>query len=192
MSCSDAGCSNGQPERGQLRPMNKHQEQFLKDEFFSLTLMATVQRAHVYVPNANPDSKWKFQTALRSSLERVGVSYYGPVSEEDHIRNIATLSEELSADQADVLAGGCFRIGTAQKALNLHLKYLWCLGKIPAPPHCPFDSWVIARLPGYQGPSWTAINDLAQYRNLVAVAKAKAGGISLAEWELQTYNDAVS
>src|ERR1035437_7820457 len=134
MSCSDAGCSNGQPERGQLRPMNKHQEQFLKDEFFSLTLMATVQRAHVYVPNANPDSKWKFQTALRSSLERVGVSYYGPVSDEDHIRKIATRSEDLSADQADVLAGGCFRIGTAQSPLTSISSIFGVLEKYPPHP----------------------------------------------------------
>jgi hypothetical protein len=27
-----------------MRPMHEHQENFLRDEFFSLTLMATVQR----------------------------------------------------------------------------------------------------------------------------------------------------
>ena len=178
------------PARGKMRPMDEHQEQFLRDEFFSLTLMATVQRAHVYAPDANADAKWKFQKALRSSLEQVEVFYCETVSEEDHIRNVVALSEGLSADHADVLAGGRFRIGTAQKALNLHLKYLWCLGKVPAPPHCPFDSRVIMKLPKCRGISWTALDDPAQYRKLVEAAKAKAGGMPLAAWELRTYNDA--
>lgn len=40
-----------------------------------------------------------------------------------------------------------FRIGSAQKALNLYRKYLWCLGYIPFPPHCPFDATIIDQLP---------------------------------------------
>jgi hypothetical protein len=40
-----------------------------------------------------------------------------------------------------------FRVGTAQKALNLYLKYLWCLGEIKTPPHCPFDRGIIQMLP---------------------------------------------
>lgn len=173
-----------------MRPMDEHQEQFLRDEFFSLTLMATVQMAHVYVPDANADAKWKFQKALRSSLEHLEAFYCETVSEEDHIRNVVALSEGLSTDHADVLAGRRFRIGTAQKALNLYLKYLWCLGKVPAPPHCPFDFRVITKLPECRGMSWTALDDPVQYRKLVAAAKAKAGSMSLAVWELRTYNDA--
>jgi hypothetical protein len=103
--------------------------------FFSLTLMATVQRAHVYVPDADADAKWKLQKALRSRLEKLEAFYCETISEEDHIRNVVALSEGLSTDHADVLAGRRFRIGTAQKALNLYLKYLWCIGKVPAPPH---------------------------------------------------------
>ena len=173
-----------------MRRMDGDQEQFLRDEFFSLTLMATVQRAHVYVPNADAKAKSNFQKALRSSLERLGATYSGVVSEEDHIRNIAALAEGLSRDHADVLAGRRFRIGTAQKALNLHLKYLWCVGKVPVPPHCPFDFRVIAKLPECRGMSWTALDDPAQYRALVTAAKAKAGSLSLAVWELRTYNAA--
>jgi hypothetical protein len=172
--------------------MDEHQERFLRDEFFSLTLMATVQRAHVYVPDANEDAKRKFQKALRSSLERLEALYCKTVSEEDHIRNIVDLSKELSTGHSDVLAGRRFRIGTAQKALNLHLKYLWCLGKVPAPPHCPFDFRVITKLPKCRRMSWTALDDPAEYRKLVAAAKGKAGSVSLAAWELRTYNAASS
>lgn len=168
--------------------MDKHQEQFLRDELFSLTLMATVQRAHVYLPNADAKAKSNFQKALRSSLERLEAAYSDMVSEEDHIRNIAALAEELSRGHADVLAGKRFRFGTAQKALNLHLKYLWCVGKMPVPPHCPFDFRVIAKLPECRGTSWTALDDPAQYRALVTAAKAKAGSTPIAIWELRTYN----
>lgn len=170
--------------------MDEDQEQFLRDEFFTLTLMATVQRARVYVPGAAPDARWSFHRALRSSLERLEAVYRQPVSEEDHIRNIVALADELSTVNADVLVGGRFRIGTAQKALNLYLKYLWCLGKVPSPPHCPFDSRVIDKLPEYCGMSWTALDDPARYRELVAAAKARAGSMSLAVWELRAFNDA--
>ena len=173
-----------------MRHMDEHQEQFLRDELFSLTLMATVQRAHVYVPNADDKARSNFQKGLRSSLERLQIAYCGPVSEEDHIRNITALSEKLSRDYGDVLSGRRFRIGTAQKALNLYLKYLWCIGKVPIPPHCPFDYRVIAKLPQCRGINWTALDDPAQYQALVTAAKAKAGNMPLAVWELRTYNGA--
>jgi hypothetical protein len=170
--------------------MGEQQEQFLKDELFSLTLMATVQRANIHVAAADPRAKKTFQTALRTQLEYLATLYGGAVCEEEHIRNIVGLSDRFSADHADVLVGGRSRIGAAQKALNLWLKYLWCIGKLPAPPHCPFDSQIIAKLPGRRGINWTALDDVAEYRRLVAAAKLKAGRLPLAVWELRTYNSA--
>ncbi len=163
-----------------MQHMDEHQERFLRDEFFSLTLMATVQRANVYVAGGDAAEKGNFQQALRSSLERLEAFYCETVSEEDHIRNILALSDGLSTDHANVLAGKRFRIGTAQKALNLYLKYLWCLGKVSAPPHCPFDFRVISKLPECRGMSWTALDDPTQYRKLVTAARARAGNMSLA------------
>jgi len=170
--------------------MDEYQERFLKDEFFSLTLMATVQRADVYVRGLSLHARGAFQTALRTRLEQLAAFYHAAVSEEDHIQNIVALSEGLSTDYADILTGRRFRIGTAQKALNLYLKYLWCVGKIPPPPHCPFDFRVITKLPGCRGISWTALDSVTQYRQLVAAAKIRAQGVSLPKWELQTYNNA--
>jgi hypothetical protein len=172
-----------------MQCMDEHQERFLRDEFFSLTLMATVQRAKVYVAGASDDRKWSFQKALRSSLQHLEPEYRAPVSEEVHIANILALADGLSRDFGDVLAGGRFRIGTAQKALNLYLKYLWCIGKLPPPPHCPFDFRVITKLPKCQGISWTALDDPAVYRKLVSAAKVRSAGGSIALWELKTYND---
>jgi hypothetical protein len=120
-------------------------------------------------------SSRQFQQALRSSLKRFEPSYPDAVSEADHVRNIVALSEQLSADYGDALAARRFRIGAAQKALNLYLKYLWCIGKIPTPPHCPFDGNVINVLPGCRGISWTALDDMKRYMMLVGAARAKAG-----------------
>lgn len=170
--------------------MDAHQERFLKDELFSLTLMATVQRGGVYRPGTTERERKAFQSALRTRLEQTAQGYVSKVSEETHIENILALSTQLSAAHPEVLQGHRFRIGTAQKALNLYLKYLWCIGKIPEPPHCPFDFQIIARLPMYQGPSWTVLDSADDYRNLVEAAKLMARGSSLAAWELETYNNA--
>jgi hypothetical protein len=87
-----------------------------------------------------------------------------------------------------LLAGGKFRIGTAQKALNLYLKYLWCLGKIRMPPHCPFDAQIIKKIPKSPCQSWTKLKDEEEYLKLVAAANDTANPLSLAVWELREYN----
>ena len=169
--------------------MDAHQERFLKDELFSLTLMATVQRAGVYRPGTTERERKEFRLALQKRLEKTAQSYASKVSEDTHITNIIELSTQLSAAHGEVLQRNRFRVGTAQKALNLYLKYLWCIGRIPEPPHCPFDSQIIAKLPTYKGLGWTALDSEDAYRDLVKAAKTKAQGCSLAAWELETYNN---
>lgn len=170
--------------------MYDNQEQFLRDEFFSLTLMGTVQRAGVYKPNTPEKKRKEFHTILQEWLEQIVQSYKEKISEDVHIKNILELSNHLSAVHADILQCGRFRIGPAQKALNLYLKYLWCLSRIAEPPHCPFDYQIISKLPSYDGPKWTMIDTVEDYRKLVAAAKVTAGKSSLSMWELETYNNA--
>ena len=175
---------------GRCRAMDADQEQFLKDELSSLALMATVQRAKVYIAETPEQRRRGFQVGLRTKLEELATHYENGVDEETHIQNIVQLSDGLTRDHKEILNGGRFRIGTAQKALNLYLKYLWCLGKIPMPPHCPFDFQIIGKLSDYKGPSWTALDLADDYRNLVAAVKVAAKGVPLATWELKTYNNA--
>ena len=172
------------------KDMYVYQEQFLRDEFFSLTLMGTVQRAGVYKPNTPEKKRKEFQSTLREWLEQIVQSYKEKISEDAHIKNILELSNHLSTVHADILQCGRFRIGQAQKALNLYLKYLWCLRRIAESPHCPFDYQIISKLPSYDGPKWTIIDKVEDYRKLVAAAKANAGELSLSRWELETYNNA--
>lgn len=170
--------------------MNIDQLQFLKDEFFSLTLMATVQRAGVYNDNTEERQRRAFREALRSELEELAKQYNRGVDEETHLRNIRHLCKSLTSNHTRVLKNGRFRTGTAQKALNLYLKYLWCLGEIPMPPHCPFDFQIIGKLRRYNGPKWTELDSLGDYRRLVAAAHSEAKNMPLALWELRAYNSA--
>lgn len=154
--------------------MNRDQEEFLRDEFFSLTLMATAQRAKIYTPDARDAEKGKFQAGLRDQLQRLEPMYRQAVTEDDHITNILTLADRISTDHGGVLLAARFRIGPAQKALNLYLKYLWCVGILPPPPHCPFDYQVIAKLRGCREIKWTGLDTADAYRKLVAAARVEA------------------
>jgi hypothetical protein len=121
-------------------------------------------------------------------------AYHGPIVDKDHVGNIVNLAKELSTKHADILYEGRFRIGSAQKALNLYLKYLWCVGEIPAPPHCPFDSQIVARLPGYEHIRWTRLDEIDMYEKLVKAARDLADrvGKTLPVWELEMYNGTTS
>jgi len=167
--------------------MNEPQEQFIIDEFFDCTVRGAFQRARIYRPEAGERARAKFREALRSSLTKRAVEYSEPVSEDDHVANIVSLADELSDGHTDVLVNGRFRIGVAQKALNLYLKYLWCIGKATTPPHCPFDAVVIQMLVDCGSMNWTKLDSAAEYRMLVTAAKTRAAGKTLAEWELETY-----
>ena len=164
------------------------QQHFLRDEFHGLTLKATVQRARVYAPGLPERSHTEFQAGLRRALDTAARDYAEPVGEEHHVQRIADLADSLTADHSDVLRAGRFRIGPAQKALNLFLKYLWCAGSIPPPPQCPFDALIIQMLPPTDRLNWTTLDDLDGYRRLVAAARRLAGTISLPEGELRVYD----
>jgi len=164
------------------------QSRFLHSEFFTMTLMATVQRGKVYRPGLSEVERKPLQQTLQRRLTQISEQYKTTVTEEDHERNIVSLANDITAAHGDILSDSKFRIGSAQKALNLFLKYLWCIGAITEPPHCPFDFQIIQKLPKeLRGISWTQIDDIGTYRRLVAAAKRCAAPLTLAEWELRTY-----
>ena len=174
-----SGCREG--HGGKQVNINEDQAKFLKDELFTLTFQGTMQRAHVYAPRADSSARSKFQSALQAQLKGLERRYKQAVSEEQHIKNIKNLRDSLKTRQVR------FRIGHAQKALNLYLKYLWCLGEIPPPPHCPFDRWIIQDVL-HLDMKWTCLDDIDEYRQLVKEARKQAKGLSLAAWELRKYS----
>ncbi|MBM4164277.1 MAG: hypothetical protein FJ222_07540 [Lentisphaerae bacterium] len=163
------------------------QRRFILDEFFTLTLAGTVQRSGLYKEGTTEKDRKPFQDSLRKLLEEMAGEYEHSVAEEVHVANVKRLADELSAKHEDVLADGGMRIGHAQKALNLYLKYRWCLGEIPAPPHCPLDSIVLGQVPGCETVRWTRMKTIDEYRDAIAKVRLAAGEQSLAQWELENY-----
>lgn len=163
---------------------------FIDDQIYSLTLMATSQRSHIYSEGSSEDTKKQFRKDLRQQLEYLAKKYSNPIATEQHLQNIANLSKDLSARHEKCLNRGRFRIGLAQKALNLYLKYLWCLDRISEPPHCPIDRIVLENAKWRSEPTnWTDIDSIADYSKIVQhiFEVASKREQSLATWELEIW-----
>ena len=147
----------------------------------------------VYASGVNDADKPDLHRALYRSLDSYAGQYFGQVTHDQHCRNLEDLANTRSDEfqNRNVLANDRFRIGIAQKALNLYLKFLWCLGKIPTPPHCPFDGTILGELERRrrlsQPEEWRRMNDIEVYKRWVKAAwdQAKEEGLSIAEWELK-------
>lgn len=170
-------------------PLRVHSRRFLEDQFHGMVLQATVQRARIYAPDSSEESREEFRRALWAQLDQLTPSYRLAVGEPEHIGNIQRLASRLSRLHGSTLREGRFRIGPAQKALNLMLKYHWSAGWIPEPPHCPLDAIIIGKLPGDVRLNWTDLDSVPDYRRLIEAARvtAAAYGLSLAQWELAAY-----
>ena len=178
--------------------MNPNQLVFLEQQFISMSIMATALRGNLYRKDANKSEKEKdyerekFRCDLGFELKRLTEQYRRGISESAHITNISRLADDMSVKHAKALNKGRFRVGSAQKALNLYLKYMWCMGEISTPPHCPFDAIILSYIPDCLNVRWTKLDSLPEYEKIVQCAKSVADGISLAEWELSQYNTAIS
>jgi len=168
--------------------INPLQKTFIEDEFFSMTMQATAQRANLYRPGSAESARAAFRSGLQTRLIKLLEQYRNGLAEDMHFINITALADALSAAHADVLTDGRFRIGTAQKALNLYLKFMWCMGWIGEPPHCPFDAIILQYVPECKNMRWTKLDSLDDYKRIVECSKIAARGKTLALWELDIYN----
>ena len=174
--------------------MNKIEQ--LKISFLSMTdgnyLKAALNvRGGMKVYGSSYDSgeRSAFRRYWHEQVTFLGKQYEKKVSEEKHCRNIENLSDVMTEKYGRILLGNRFRIGIAQKSLNLFLKYEWCRGEIPTPPHCTVDG-IILRGAGIYG-IWTACDSIEEYKGwiegLKAIAKLEGRGEELAEWELRKW-----
>lgn len=173
--------------------MNKWE--FVEDQLLTNSMHGALQRANVYAdPTTYTDqNRTVLRTNLAGLLRDFAKQYSRTVTGDKHKENIGQIADNLTAAFRDknLLRKDRFRIGIAEKALNLYLKYLWCLDKIPTPPHCPFDFGIIARLPltdhRKKDLHWTELDSLDDYQALVDAGLEKikkTRHASLAEWEL--------
>lgn len=147
--------------------------------------------APIYAASVSKDDKPELHRAVYRLLDSYAGQYFGQVKDDQHCKNLKDLAKAISDEfqNRKVLANDRFRIGIGQKALNLYLKFLWCLGKIPTPPHCPFDSTILKKLEWLKEPTeWTKMDDIEEYKRWVKAARDEAeeeGFSSIAEWELR-------
>lgn len=166
------------------------QSRFIRSELLTLAITGAFGRANVYADDASEPSRQRVRATLRQLLEKLATRYERGVDEAQHLRHIAQLAAELTAAHTGALEGGHFRIGPAQKALNLYLKYLWCLGDVTIePPHCPVDS-IVLRAAGVTGVAWTRMDSLDQYRDCIAAIRRAASTQGIARWECDLWNEA--
>jgi len=73
--------------------------------------------------------------------------------------------------------------------MNLALKYDWCIGAVPEPPHCPVDRIIISKTK-YSGlVNWIRITSRHEYQAVIEEIKklAAKAELSVPVWELKTF-----
>ena len=173
--------------------IEQNKQRFIKYELGLLSLKAALSTrgagTPIYAANLRSHQRSDAKRALRSQLAKIERQYTASklVSEEEHVAFIQTVAEDLTNEIGADLHSGRFRIGIAQKLVNIHLKYLWTAGFVAEPPHCPIDG-IIRDLVGLDY-EWTEDDDIDNYRSAIADLKtiAKAKDQSLAVWELEAF-----
>ena len=158
------------------------------DEAIRESRNSALQRNKVYRDRVSEGKRLAFRTEWAKLLRIESESYMASnlcASDVAHCEVINRIADNLSRTFGEILVEGKLRYGTSQKALNLYLKYLWRLGKVAAPPHCPVDSIVLGAA-SIEG-SWTKCNSEQQYMQWINALRLKAKPLSLSEWEYQIW-----
>lgn len=163
---------------------------FLRYELGLLSLKAALSTRDdewpIYHGSKKLYQRGKAKRAFRAVLNEVETKYAAsPVTEDEHVVYIEAVADRLSRDLGDYLHGRRFRIGVAQKLVNIHLKYLWAADLCKQPPHCPIDG--IIRDAAKLDYDWTRSDSIQEYRNAITALKIVANGTNLSEWELQNF-----
>jgi hypothetical protein len=156
-------------------------DQFLNNELWTLTVGAAFQRANLYLDNAPDEEKKKFKTATRNFIENTILPHYkgGKVNEDNHVKYINELSD-FTTSYSSIFQKGKMNFGISQKMLNLYLKYQWCKGTIPEPPHFPVDRIIQEelnktarknRIKANKIEPWTQFEDEKKYLEVINFAK---------------------
>jgi len=99
--------------------MDVLKEKFLKNEFLTISVLGALGRLKTYSKSASEQDKSLFRNALREKLREIGDKYISQISEEEHLSNFNRIADDLTSSYPFILKNRRFRIGIAQKALNL-------------------------------------------------------------------------
>ena len=172
--------------------MTEEKMRFLSYELGLLSFKAALSTRDKQYPVYDKETKiWQRSRAknvLREWLVKIQEKYSGGnITELEHISFIADVANRVSIELAEYLHNRRFRVGIAQKLVNVHLKYLWTAGFCYEPPHCPIDG-IIRDTAGISY-IWTRSDSIEEYKKAVRELKfiSAAKNLTLAQWELQTF-----
>ena len=156
-----------------------------------LTFDGGFKRSRIYAPKASESQRREFRRYLSSKLAEImlEVQLRKRYNDDDHCKTIQRFSSDTTSRFREILGKGGFRIGHAQKFLNLYWKISWILKITPVKPiHCPFDSVIIGKLRSGRGIRWTRFDTIDEYKQLLTAAREVAGqNVALADWEMKKY-----
>lgn len=150
------------------------------------SLRASLQRNKTYNEKAPAKLRAEFRLTWAELIAQAAEPYEHPIGDDlQHCKTIKGIADSLTKQHSSILDNETLRFGTSQKAFNLYLKFLWRLGCIPRPPHCPVDR-VILGVAGILG-SWTACDSDQEYMSWIKKLREKAAGVNLGEWEYEQW-----
>lgn len=169
--------------------IDANKEDFLKGEIWLLSFGAAFQRNSIYKPHVSDKDKKAFRKELRTYISNnILPLYKKTVDDKYHNACLVSIVDNSKYHKA-ILQHGQINIGTAQKLLNLVLKYYWCLGWIEEPPHFPVDRIIQKSLPAKSRRTWTKIYSIEDYMTVIDAARNQLkNGETLAQWELKNYS----
>ncbi|MCK9400945.1 MAG: hypothetical protein M0Q51_13265 [Bacteroidales bacterium] len=172
-------------------------DEFLIEELIIFSLNAGLQTRNKSFPIYNTEFKNSNQTkCIRNYIKDFLLKYlsnYSSIDENNHVQKINELSDSISTKYSEILYKNRFRIGISQKIINLFLKYMWAIGKIDMPFHCPIDNIVKSKLQkevnGHSLKDWTEIDDIKEYLKYIEIIRLKSieSKITIAQWELENW-----
>ena len=167
-------------------------QKFIFREISILAWAASVQRAKLYNKDMSQKDRKSAQfqaEVLRFIESKILPRYTSECNESQHVNNIQELVDFGTNIGQDRLCADGYKFGVAQKLLNLLLKYLWCLGHIPEPPHCPVDRLILDKTNLRGNINWTSITKACEYQRAICAIKsvAEKSDLSIAEWECKFY-----
>jgi hypothetical protein len=119
--------------------------------------------------------------------ETILPAYVNECTQEQHIENIlkpVSFANEVCGER---VLSKPYNIGIGQKLLNLQLKYLWCIGRVARPPHCPIDRIILSKTRLKNKMNWNEIDSVPMYVEAIEAIKEIAGDMHIADWELAAY-----
>ncbi len=174
-------------------------ERFILSEIMDSTIRAGFMMNPVY-----STKNTKERESARCELKILLLSYYLKGYNKEKRTNSKEHINEIEKFQKGICSIEGFKdnlnFGTAQKLLNLFLKYLWICKDFSIPPHCPFDSIVLKKLKEKKykqlnnsnlTSSWTKRLNKNDYENCLDVAARVTTYekfATISEWELHVWN----